>query len=145
MNLINIDVARLASNFNHSDRFTILVMVQDWVFEENLSLLRLVEESDGVIARLELALLDHATLLREERARRTAFHVALEYAENANFNLATENADLRRLVRQYGTGPPTRRLRRRLTYEEEVDILSDSSGETTELEELPTDPEDVEL
>lgn len=140
MNLISIDAVRLAANFNHSDRFQILVMVQDWIFEENVILLRELDATDVTIARLELALLDHATLLREERARRQAFAGALEHAEAANFNLATENAVLIRMNQQLRD--QSRNVRRRLTYEE---FSTSSSGETTEQEELPTDPEDVEL
>lgn len=71
--------------------------------------------------------------------RINALEAALRHAEDANFALAAANHAYFAAAR--------RRVRRRLTYEEEVAILSDteSDGATTELEELPSDPEDAEL
>lgn len=133
---------------NFNDRYLVLCLVQDWVFEENVTLLHAADQDLSVIMRLEQALLDYAEQLRFAETRATALNSALEHAENANFSMAVENTRLlrenRRLRIQFS--PPMRSVRRRLTYEEEVSVLSSSSsGETTELEELPSDIDDVEL
>lgn len=132
---------------NFNDRYLILCLVQDWIFEENVTLLHAADHDLQVIMRLESALLDYSEQLRLSEARSRAFNAALEHAENANFSMALENTRLlrenRRLRIQFS--PTTRRVRRRLTYEEEVAVLSSSDGETTELEELPSDIDDVEL
>lgn len=133
---------------NFNDRYLILCLVQDWIFEENVTLLQAADHDLNVIMRLESALLDYSEQLRISEARSRAFQAALEHAENANFSLAVENTRLLRENRRFRIQlqPSTRRVRRRLTYEEEVAILSSSSsGETTELEELPSDIDDIEL
>lgn len=140
--LITIDAARLSRNFNHSERFLILTMVQDWVFQENLSLLHFQEMDQNTIARLEHACLELRDMIFARDVRITHLEGALQHAEDANFALAAANHAYFAAAR--------RRVRRRLTYEEEVAILDDtadehSSGEQTELEELPSEPEDAEL
>lgn len=132
--LITIDAARFRANFNHSERFLILTMVQDWVFQENLMLIHFQDMDRNTISRLELACLELRDQLFERDQRITHLIGALDHAEDANFALAAANAAMSR--------SHARRVRRRLTYEEEVAILTDSSGEETELEEHP---EDVEL
>lgn len=139
MSLITIDAARLAANFNHSERFLILTMVQDWVFQENLVLIRLQEIDANSIHRLEHACLELRDMIDSRDRRILHLEQALQHAEDANFALAAAN-------HAFYTNS-MRQVRRRLTYEEEVRILSDTSSEgaTTELEELPSDPEDAEL
>lgn len=137
--LITIDAARLRANFNHSERFLILTMVQDWIFNENLILIRFQEMDQNTIARLEHACLELRDMIDQRDNRILQLTAALEHAEDANFALAAANAAMYRFN--------TRRVRRRLTYEEEVAILDNtadesSTGEETELEEHP---EDVEL
>lgn len=136
--LLTIDAARMTRNFNHSERFLILVLVQDWVFQENMMLLHFQEMDQNTIARLEHACLELRSQLQLATDRGLALESALRHAEDANFALAAANHAYFSAAR--------RRVRRRLTYEEEVAILTDSSeGEQTELEELPSDPEDAEL
>lgn len=134
--ITSIDAARLSRNFNHSERFLILTMVQDWVFQENLALIHFQEMDQNTIARLEHACLELRDMIFSRDQRIVHLEGALRHAEDANFALAAVN---------HSYFYAARRVRRRLTYEEEVAILSDSDGETTEQEELPTDPEDVEL
>lgn len=134
-----IDAARMTRNFNHSERFLILVLVQDWVFQENMMLLHFQEMDQNTIARLEHACLELRNMVNAHVDRILHLQSALEHAEDANFALAAANSAYYRNT--------MRRVRRRLTYEEEVAILDDtadehSSGEETELEEHP---EDVEL
>ena len=132
---------------NFNDRYLVLCLVQDWVFEENVTLLHGADHDLQVIMRLESALLDYSEQLRLSEARSRAFQDALEHAENANFSMALENTRLQQQVRNLRVNMTlgTRRVRRRLTYEEEVAVLTSSDGETTELEELPSDTDDVEL
>lgn len=139
MPTITIDAARLRANFNHSERFLILTMVQDWIFNENLILIRFQEMDQNTIARLEHACLELRDMIDTRDNRILHLEQALQHAEDANWALAAANSAY------YANS--MRRVRRRLTYEEEVAILDDtadehSSGEETELEEHP---EDVEL
>lgn len=141
--LSNLPLLDNMNSLNFNQRYLVLCLVQDWVYEENVTLLQAADHDLQVIMRLELALLDYNEQLRLSEARSRAFQDALEHAETANFTMALENTRLLRENRRLQLQLPARRLRRRLTYEEEVAILTDSSdGDTTELDEHP---EDIEL
>ena len=126
-------------------RYLVLTLVQDWIFEENLVLYH--ESLRAMDARLEL--INMLEQLREvnrvERAAAIGLRLRLQHFEDAYNNLSDRYEELRRrmcncdVCTEYNSRNYQRRIRRRLSYDAET------SGEETELEELPEHPEDVEL
>lgn len=152
---------------NFRQRYLVLCLVQDWIFEENRLLFEEALQHSHQNMQLELVILDREETIRMHEARVEALETALQYAEQANFDLATQNHmcyhHIRRCLHCHESmvrrgliqRPFPRRIRRRLTYTHQPPnpIMGDSSSQsssetesdTISIEELPSDPEDAQL
>lgn len=150
---------------NFGQRYLVLCLVQDWIFEENRLLFEEALQHAHEMMQLELVLVDRDQTIRMLQARVEALEEALQYAESANFDLATQNQlcyqHIRRCLQCHESmvrrgliqRPFPRRLRRRLTYTPAASVMGDSSSQsssetesdTISIEELPSDPEDAQL
>lgn len=144
----------------YSLRYTVLCLVQDWIFEENQFLFSQHLADFSTRLQLEVQLVDRDdqiaqfnNQLRMFGRRVEALEAALRYAEDANMQLADQNNHYRRHIGQclqcrdpplFRTPPQRRRVRRRIIFEP-VETSGDDDATTTEHEELPSDPDDVEL
>lgn len=150
---------------NFQQRYLVLCLVQDWIFEENRLLFEEALQHSHQNMQLELVILDRDQTIRMHEARVEALESALQYAEQANFDLATQNhlcyQHIRRCLHCHEAmvrrgliqRPFPRRIRRRLTYTPAAAIMDDSSSQSSSetesdnisIEELPSDPEDAQL
>lgn len=137
---------------NYNSRFLVFTLVQDWIFETNAALQQQqLREFDHRLA-LEAVIAEQHDDLRLAQRRVDALEAALRFAEDANMQLAAQNAlYVRHVGRCLECNEPLhahfpRRVRRRLHFENpDVEVSTGSEGDTTDQEELPSDVDDVEL